>query len=149
MATLDVSERRACRVTGQQRSTQRYQTEVSKEEKQLVTDMRRLARRNPRYGQRRIHALLAREGWKVNKKRVARHWRLERLQVPVRRRKRRRLGHSANSCQRRPAAARNDVWCYDFVFDRTEDGRRLKFLTIVDEFTREALAVHAAARTAR
>ena len=88
--------------------------------------------------------MLKREGWKVNKKRVSRLWREERLQVPVRRRKRRRLGHSANSCQRRPATSRNDVWCYDFVFDRTEDGRRLKILTVVDEFTREALAVHVA-----
>ena len=140
-STFDVSERRACRVTGQQRSTQRYEVEVPKEEKQLVSDMRRLSRRHPRYGQRRIHALLRKEGWKVNLKRIHRLWREERLQVPVRRRKRRRLGHSANSCQRRPATARNEVWCYDFVFDRTEDGRRLKFLTVVDEFTREALAV--------
>ena len=132
MASFDASERRACQVTGQQRSTQRYRPEVSKEEERLVADLRRLARRHPRYGQRRIHALLRREGWKVNKKRIGRLWREERLQVPVRRRKRRRLGHSANSCQRRPATSMNEVWCYDFVFDRTEDGRRLKFLTVVD-----------------
>lgn len=109
-----------------------------------MADVLRLARRHPRYGQRRIHALLRREGWRVNKKRIARLWREERLQVPVRKRKRRRLGHSANSCQRRPATAKNEVWCYDFVFDRTQDGRRLKFLTVVDEHTREALAVHVA-----
>lgn len=144
MATLDVSERRACRITGQQRSTQRYEPRVTKEEERLVADVRRLARRNPRYGQRRVHALLRREGWKLNKKRVSRLWREEGLQVPVRKLKRRRLGHSANSCQRRPSTAKDDVWCYDFSFDRTEDGRRLKILTIVDEYTREALAVHVA-----
>jgi putative transposase len=142
-ATLGVSERRACRVTGQQRSTQRYRPEVSKEEERLVTEIRRIARRHPRYGQRRVHALLRREGWRVNKKRVARLWREEGLQVPVRKRKRRRLGHSGNSCQRRPATAMNEVWTYDFVFDRTEDGQRLKLLTVVDEHTREALAVRA------
>lgn len=108
-----------------------------------MSDIRRLARRHPRYGQRRVHALLLREGWRVNKKRVARLWREEGLQVPVRKRKRRRLGHSGNSCQRRPATAMNEVWSYDFVFDRTEDGRRLKLLTVVDEHTREALAVRA------
>jgi transposase InsO family protein len=144
VVTFDVSERRACRVTGQQRSTQRYRPQHSKEEERLVSDVRRLAGLQPRYGQRRIHALLRREGWRVNKKRVGRVWREERLQVPVRKRKRRRLGHSANSCQRRPATTRNEVWSYDFVFDRTDDGRRLKFLTVVDEFTREALAVHVA-----
>ena len=69
---------------------------------------------HPRYRQRRIHVLLRREGWKVNKKRVGKLWRLEGLQVPVRKRKRRRMGHSANSCQRRPATAKNEVWCYDF-----------------------------------
>lgn len=144
VATLGVSERRACRVTGQRRSTQRYRPEVSKEEERLVSDLRRLARRHPRYGQRRIHALLRRDGWRVNKKRVSRLWREERLQVPVRKRKRRRLGHSENSCKRRRATRMNEIWCYDFVFDRTEDGRRLKFLTIVDEYTRESLAVLAA-----
>lgn len=99
------------------------------------------SRRHPRYGYRRITALLRRAGWVVNKKRVQRLWREQGLRVPKKQHKKRRLGSSANSCTRRQAEFRNHVWTYDFVFDRTEDGRRLKFLTVVDEFTRECLAL--------
>ena len=136
---FDVSERRACRVTGQHRSTQRYESTVVSDEVELVREMRALAAKHPRFGYRRIAALLRAEGWDVNDKRVHRLWRREGLKVPKRQRRRRRLGHSANSCTRRRAERMNQVWTYDFVLDRTEDGKRLKILTIVDEYTRECL----------
>jgi transposase InsO family protein len=139
-----VSERRACRVTGQQRATQRYQRRIVSDEAQLVKEMRVHAAKHPRFGSPRILSLLTTHGWRVNHKRVERLWRLEGLKVPQRQRKRRRLGHSANSCSRRKAERRNHVWTYDFVMDRTEDGKRLKLLTIVDEYTRECLAVDVA-----
>jgi transposase InsO family protein len=108
----------------------------------LVTEMRRLAESYPRYGSERVHKLLLGTGWRVNFKRVHRLWREEHLQVPHRQRKRRRLpGSSGNSCIRRRAQERNDVWSYDFLTDRTEDGRQLKLLAVIDEFTRECLAV--------
>jgi transposase InsO family protein len=100
--------------------------------------MVKLSRRHPRYGYRRIWALLRREGWVVNRKRVQRLWRAEGLRVPMVQHKRRRLGSSENSCTRLRAQHKNHVWSYDFVMDQTEDGRRLKLLPVVDEFTREA-----------
>ena len=139
--TFDASERRACKLTSQHRTTQRYRAITPDDEPQLVKEMLSLARRHPRYGYRRITALLRRAGWAVNKKRVQRLWRKQGLKVPKTRRKRRRLGTSANSCTRRRAEYRNHVWTYDFIFDRTDDGRMLKFLTVVDEFTRECLAL--------
>jgi putative transposase len=105
----------------------------------VVRWMLELARRHPRYGYRRITVLLRREGHLVNRKRVHRLWRQEGLKVPVRQRKKRSMGNSANSCVRRRAARPNQVWSYDFVMDQTEDGRRLKWLPIVDEYTRECL----------
>jgi transposase InsO family protein len=131
-------------VTNQHRSTQRRRATIASDEDQLVRDMKRLARRHPRYGCRRVRVLLQREGWRVNKKRVQRLWKRERLAVPQKQRKRRRLGHSGNGCVRHRATHRNHVWSYDFVFDRTEDGRRVKLLTLVDEHTRECLAIHVA-----
>ena len=106
--------------------------------------MRALATKHPRYGYRRVRRLLVRAGWSLGLGRAQRLWRREGLRVPQRRRKRRRLGISANGSQRRQASARNEVWAYDFVMDRTEDGRRLKILTVVDEFTRECLAIRPA-----
>jgi putative transposase len=104
-----------------------------------------LSRENPRYGYRRVWALLRREGWLVNKKRVHRLWREEGLRVPERQRKRRRLakleGTSENGCARRRAEYKDHVWSYDFVMDRTEDGRRLKTMPVVDEHTRECLTI--------
>jgi transposase InsO family protein len=104
--------------------------------------MLRLSQRHPRYGYRRIGAMLRKEGWRVNLKRVHRLWRAEGLKVPRKQRKRRRLGSSDNSCIRKKAVKKNHVWSYDFVMDRTEDGRPLKILTVVDEYTRECLALH-------
>ena len=100
-----------------------------------------LAGEHPRYGYRRIWALLRRDGWLVNRKRVQRLWRVHGLKVLRKRHKRRRLGSSANSCTRRKAERMNQVWTYDFVHDVVEDGRQLKFLTVVDEYTRECLAL--------
>ena len=100
-----------------------------------------LVREHPRFGYRRIWALLRREGWRVNRKRVYRLWRREGLKVPQKARKRRHLGHSANSCVRRRAERADHVWAWDFIFDRTTRGRSLKWLSIVDEYTRECLAL--------
>jgi transposase InsO family protein len=104
--------------------------------------MRRLTDLRPRFGSERIHQLLPEAGWRVNFKRVHRLWKQEHMQVPKKQRKRRRLpGNSVNSCIRHKATHRNHVWSYDFVMDRTEDGRQLKLLVVIDEFTRECLAM--------
>jgi len=105
--------------------------------------MVRLSQENPRYGYRRVWALLRREGWPVNKKRVHRLWRQEGLKVPERQRKKRRLllGESENGCTRRRAEHKDHIWSYDFVMDLTEDGRRLKMMPVVDEYTRECLSI--------
>jgi putative transposase len=103
-----------------------------------------LSRENPRYGYRRVWALLRREGWPVNKKRVHRLWRKEGLKVPEgKQHKRRRLllGGSENGCTRRRAEHKDQVWSYDFVMDLTEEGRRLKMMPVVDEYTRECLTI--------
>lgn len=100
-----------------------------------------LAEKHPRYGYRRITALLKRDGWQVNKKRVYRIWRREGLQVPQHQRKRRHRGSSDNACSRRKAEEPNHVWSYDFIFDATESGHRLKIMPILDEYTRECLAI--------
>jgi putative transposase len=131
---------------GQHRSTQRHCSELNAYEDQLVKEMRALARRHPRYGVPRITGLLRHGGWKLNHKKVERLWRAEGLQVRIRARKRRRLGSSDQGYPRHRAQRPNHVWCYDFIFDRTEDGRRVKILSIVDEFTRECLALVAARR---
>ena len=138
---LGVSERKACQVLGQARGTQRYQPAEPDGEKPLVKRMRELSAEHPRYGYRRVWALLRTEKFAVNKKRVHRLWRREGLKVPRRQRKKRRLGHSQNSCTRRKAGHPDHVWSYDFVMDETSDGGRLKLLPVVDEFTRECLAI--------
>ena len=98
----------------------------------------------PRYGSERVHQRLVDVGWRVNFKRVHRLWKQEHLQVPRKQHKRRRFpGNSANGCTRHRAAHRNHVWSYDFLTDRTEDGRQLKLLVVIDEFTRECLAIEA------
>jgi len=136
-----VSERRACRVLGQPRSTQRQAPRAKEEEGRLVARMLELVRKHPRYGYRRVWALLRREGWRVNRKRVYRLWRQQGLKVPKKQRKKRRLGSSANSCVRRPAEYKGHVWAWDFLHDRTAGGGPLKWFTLVDEYTRECLAL--------
>src|SRR5215208_842202 len=142
---LGVSERRACGVIGQPRSSQRYAGRKAHRDRRLAERMVELSRENPRYGYRRVWALLRREGWPGNKKRVHRLWRKEGLKVPERQRKRRRLlmGKSENGCTRRRAEHKDHVWSYDFVMDLTEDGRRLKMMPVVDEYTRECLSIDA------
>lgn len=141
-----MSERRACEVVEQPRSSQRYVETRPEKDKAVVQRMLALARRHPRYGYRRIGALLRREGFQINRKRVHRLWRQEGLKVPQRAKKKRRLGSSENSCVRRRAERKNQVWSYDFVMDQTTDGRRLKMLPIVDEYTRECLTLKVARR---
>ena len=140
-ALPEVSERRACEVIDQPRSTQRYAAKERDGEKPLVAKMLELVRRHPRYGYRRVWALLRQEGFRVNVKRVYRLCRKEGLKVPKKQHKKRRLGCSANGCVRQRAEHIDHVWCYDFVSDQTTDGRTLKFLTLEDEYTREALAI--------
>lgn len=139
--TFGVSQRHACRLLGQPRSTQRQTPKTNEEEGRLVRRMLELVRQHPRWGYRRIGVLLRREGWRVNRKRVYRLWRQQGLKVPKKQRKKRRLGHSGNSCVRRPAEHKDHVWTWDFLHDRTSDGRPLKWFTLVDEYTRECLAL--------
>lgn len=138
---LPCSERRACHALNQGRSSQRYERRPRGANEALITELHRLSREHPRYGYRRMTWLLQGEGWKVNRKRVQRLWRQEGLKVPRKVRKRRRLGGSENAAHRRRATRINEVWSYDFIFDRTADGKTLKWLPIVDEFSRENLAL--------
>lgn len=140
-ASLRVSQRRVCRVLRQARSTQRYRLQRPDDEGPLVERMVGLATQYGRYGYRRITALLGREGWRVNHKRVERLWRREGLKVPSRQPKRKRLWLNDGSCVRLRPERKNHVWSYDFVQDRTHDGRSLRMLTLLDEYTRECLAI--------
>lgn len=141
----EVSQRRVGAVLGRARSTLRYTPRDRREDKPLIQAIRRLARKHLRWGYRRIHARLEKQGWTVNLKRVHRLWQELGLRRKVRRRPENKLGPkpgtSANSCVNRPARFKNDVWTYDFVADRTACGRTLKWLTLVDEYTRECLAL--------
>ena len=143
---LGVSERRACRVVGQHRSTQWRRPTRSADEQRLTEAIVALASRYGRYGYRRVWALLRAEGWRVNLKRVHRIWRREGLKVPSKQPKRGRLWLNDGSCVRLRPERRNHIWAYDFVQDRTRDGRTLKMLVVVDEFSRECLAIEAARR---
>ena len=137
-----MSQRRACEVLGQSRSTQRYEAKAdTDEERRLVARIHELVRQYPRYGYRMITAKLRQEGWKVNFKRIYRLWRREGLKVPQKPRKKRRLGHHGNSCVRRRAEHKDHVWTWDFIHDRTATGQPLKWLAITDEYTRECLAL--------
>jgi putative transposase len=138
---LDVSERRVCRVIDQPRSTQRYLPGVREDEERLCSEIVRLASRYGRYGYRRVMALLQREGWWVNHKRVERIWHQEGLKVPQKQPKRGRLWLNDGSCVRLRPTHRNHVWPYDFVADRTHDGRPLRILTVIEEYSRECLAI--------
>lgn len=144
----EVSQRRVCGVMGRPRSTVRYRRKPRPDEPALARQIKQLARRHPRFGYRRIHEMLIRRGWTVNLKRVRRLWNELGLKRPVRLRKPRKLGPkpgtSANSCVQQPARFKNDVWTCDFIHDRTADGRAFKWLTLVDEYTRECLVLHAA-----
>ncbi len=138
---LGVSERRACQIAGQHRSTQRHEPRRVSDDAALRGRLREISQRRPRWGYRRAHAELLGQGWSLNRKRTQRLWREEGLRVPVRRRKRQRLGESTVPAARLAAERPDHVWALDFQFDQTADGRILKLLHVVDEFTREALAV--------
>ncbi len=138
---LGVSERWACRVVGQHRSTQRREPTRAGDEQALRAALRAISEQRPRWGYRRAHVRLREQGWEVNRKRVQRVWREEALRVPQRRQKRRRLGESAAAADRLRAERPNHVWALDFQHDQTADGRMLRLLNVVDEFTREALVM--------
>jgi len=138
--SLSVSERRACKVLEQARTTQRRNLSPPSDEKQLTNDIIALATRYGRYGYRRITAMLKDKGWQVNHKRVERIWRKEGLKVPKRQPKRGRLWLNDGSCIRLRPDYKDHVWSYDFMIDRTANGRAFKILNIIDEYTRECLA---------
>ncbi len=115
---------------------------IRDDEAALTADIIRLASEYGRYGYRRITALLRREGWTVNFKRVERIWRREGLKVPQKQPKRGRLWFNDGFCVRRRPQHKGHVWSYDFVADRTHDGRAFRMLTVIDEYTRECLAIH-------
>jgi transposase InsO family protein len=139
MTLRGVSERAACRAVGLGRSSQRYQPRDKGERRRLAREVVALAQQHPRYGYRRITALLRRRGEQVNHKRVWAIWTAERLSLP-RRQPRKRRG-PARAARPTTATHRNHVWTYDFLFDRTEHGQTLKILTVLDEYTRECHAI--------
>jgi putative transposase len=140
------SERRVCRALGLHRSGVRSVRVVGDEQRALVRRIEKLAGAHPRYGYRRIWVLLRREGWSVNKKAVHRLWRLSGLKLSGPRSKpKKRLPHGQdqNGCHLEPSRGKDDVWTWDFIFDRTGDGRSLKWLSLIDEYTRECLSLEA------
>ena len=142
---LNTSERRTCNVLGVARSTMTYQTK-DRDEDALRHDIIRLAKMYGRYGYRKIAQLLGLSGWKVNHKKIERIWREEGLQLPERHKRKRRLYHKDSSIIRMRPNAPNHVWAIDFVHDKLSNNRPYKMLTVVDEYTRQALAVHVANR---
>ena len=140
--TLSVSERRACQTLGQYRTTQRYLPHIGTEEEELTGRIIELASRYGRYGYRRITALLNNEEeWRVNHKQVERIWRREGLKVPKKQPKRSRLWLNDGSCIRLRPEYKDHVWSYDFVTARTTEGKAFRMLNIIDEYSRECLAI--------
>ena len=126
---------------GQHRNTQRYLPHIGTEEKRLTGRIIELASQYGRYGYRRVTALLQGESWQVNHKKVERIWRREGLKVPKKQPKRRRLWLNDGSCIRLRPEHKDHVWSYDFMIARTVDGRAFRILNIIDEYTRECLAI--------
>ena len=137
---LGVSQRRACEIAGQHRSTQRYGPAVADRDRDLRAELREFADNHPRWGYRRAHAVLRRGGWMVNRKKVQRIWREEGLRVPPKARKRRRAGDSDSDAALLKAERPDHVWALDYQFDTTASGRKFKICHVIDEFTRESLA---------
>lgn len=135
------SERRVCRALGHPRSTQRYIPQPRDDEEPLTQDILRLAGQYGRYGYRRITSKLWEEGWSVSFSRVERIWKREGLKVPQKQPKRARLWLNDGSCVRLRPSRPNEVWSYDFVADRTHDGRPYRIMSLIDEYTRECLAL--------
>jgi len=143
---LGTSERRTCKTLGIARSTQHYKSAPKDDEEGLRLALIRLAKQYGRYGYRKIAALLRAEGWQVNHKKVERIWREEGLQLPQRHKKRRRLYHKDSSVIRLRPKHPNHIWSIDFVHDKLSNGRSYKMLTVIDEYTRQALCVVAKPR---
>jgi putative transposase len=142
-----VSDRRACRVIDQHRSTQRYAPVPAEYELRLVARMNELAAAHPRWGYRRVWSVLRSESWVVNRKRIERLWRLEGHRVPPRRSQasgKKAEGTAEQAIWNRPATGRNDVWSYDFMSSRTREGAAIRILNVVDEYTRVAVGSHVA-----
>jgi transposase InsO family protein len=136
-----ISERRACKAVGQARATQRFKSRRAELDRELLERMKGLSQENPSSGYRMIWAMLRREGLKVNVKRVHRLWKLAGLKVVRPEAKRVHSGTSENASHVKRAEFPNHVWTYDFTFDWTKDGRRLKFLVVIDEYTRQCLRI--------
>lgn len=132
-------QRRVCRVLGQPRSTQRYSAVPRDGDEHLVRRLHELVREHPRRGYRMMSGMLRLDGWRVNVKRVYRLWKQEGFKVPGKQHKRRRFGQSENGIVRRRAQHKDHVWCVDFIHDRDEHDRPLKWLSVVDEHTRECV----------
>jgi transposase InsO family protein len=143
MQKLDLKERKVCRVLNFNRTTKRYISKKADDEKALREDIIRLASKYGRYGYRRITKLLQVEGWKINHKRVERIWREEGLKVPKKQQKRGRLYFNENGCKRLRPLHKNHIWSYDFVQDRLANGRKVRILTVIDEFSRKCLRLEA------
>ncbi len=137
---LGISQRRARRIVGQHRSTQRHNPAEADSDRDLRARLRSFAKAHPRWGYRRAHAVLVREGYCLNRKKVQRLWREEGLRVPPKHRKRQRLGTSATPADRLASTSPDHVWALDYQFDVTATGRVIKILHVVDEFTRESLS---------
>jgi transposase InsO family protein len=146
MDKLGYSQRRTCRALDVARSSIRYIPQPREDESALTGAITRLASQYGHYGYRRVHALLTAEGWQVSHSRVMRIWKLEGLKVPYKQPRRSRLWLNDGSCIRLAPKRRNHVWSWDFVFDRTRDGRTLKLMVVMDEYTRRCLAIHVARR---
>ena len=138
---FSVSERRACDVLGQPRSSQRYVGQPKDEDTRLTKKILELVRQRPRFGYRRIAVLLRRAGEVINDKRMYRLWKAAGLKVPRKLRKQRTSGDKRNACHVLPSGFTNDVWTWDFVHSSTVDGRTIRFLNVVDEYTRVCLAI--------
>jgi len=138
---FDASQRKTCRVIKQPRSTQRYTARKRDGDLVLIRRMHDLVRMRPRFGYRRIWALLREEGFMVNRKRVWRLWKREGFKVPQKQGKKRRLGCSANGIVRHRPLHKDHVWAWDFIHDRDQRNRPLKWFTLIDEYTRECLAL--------
>jgi len=141
-----MSERRACRLVNQPRGTQRYQLTQREDEDALTQAIIEFASLYGRYGYRRITALLKRDGWRVGKDRVERIWRREGLKVPQKQKPRRRLWLNDGSCVRLRPERSNHVWSYDFVSAKTYDGRTVRMLNLIDEYSRECLLIRSERR---
>ena len=135
------SQRRVCRVLEQPRSTQRYAAVPRDGDEAIVRRMHELVRQHPRRGYRMVWGMLRLDGWRVNIKRIYRLWKQEGFKVPGKQHKRTRLGQSQNGILRRRAEHKDHVWCVDFIHDRDDRDRPLKWLSVVDEFTRECVAL--------